>query len=122
MKVKSFNRRLEALRMPIECLVARSKVTAKRVEALLAQKAPKGKDWVALCDAVGCGPLRPPTTPAEYREQQARVKAERVCGLTQGGSALEGKGLTPALLDKQIFHTSQELLASDDPNRLWWPL
>jgi len=110
MKMRSFLRRLDALRMPVECLAVRCKLDVKRVE-----------EWFSMCDAIGVGPLRPPTTPAEYRRLQATAKALKICSLTQVSSALEGQALIQTQFDKMVANTAATLLVDEDQAKLWWP-
>ena len=88
---------------------------------MLAGKSEDKDEWFSMCDAIGVGPLRPPTTPAEYRRLQATAKALKICSLTQVSSALEGQALIQTQFDKMVANTAATLLVDEDQAKLWWP-
>lgn len=82
--------------------------TAASVENILAIVQVLGMDLEAV----------PRIGTQEILEQQARKKAERLVGMVQGTSALEGQAVSGKQLGQMIKQTVQELLAGSR-RRLW---
>ena len=74
---------------------------------------------VAIAEAIGLGlGSRSEIKVTELREQQARRKAERLVGMVQGSSALEGQAVDKDTYERMVEQTVHELLAGSN-RRLW---
>ena len=74
---------------------------------------------LAIAEALGLGLYSQPEAKVDVlREQQARQKAERLVGMVQGSSALEGQAVDQDTYERMVEQTIHELLAG--PNRKLW--
>ena len=121
---QSLNRRRKALCMPIECLGWRSQIPAQLVEQILSGEIVNTEYIAAIKAALGINENGSAIPPNEYRTQQALIKATKLTNLTQGSSALEGRGLTQKQYRQMVKNNMRSLMHGfdNDPYTIWAPL
>lgn len=118
---ESLEQRRRDLGISQSALAALSGVSLPTVHRILAGhgSAASYANVIAVTRALGMSVEAVPMIDTEtLLEQQARKKAERIVGLVQGTSSLEGQGLSRKKLSEMIHKTIDELLQGSR-RRLW---
>ena len=121
-KPEDLLRRMLELEMPPECLAMRCGLPRQRISEIVMSVCDpiSTTEREAIEDALGmtaAGVIKPAR---QYRDEQARRKANQLTRLVQGTSALEGQGVDVKTFDEMARDTEQKLLS--DPHKLWTPL
>jgi transcriptional regulator with XRE-family HTH domain len=100
--------------MPLAVLARKSGVSMPSVARILSGRHATARfdNVAAVAEALGMDvELIPRVQEQDLREEQARLKAERLMALLQGTSGLEAQALDQATLDRMKRQTMHELLA-----------
>ena len=136
---KKLKRRQQDLKMPDECLAMRSGVPVDRLPIILFEEGGEPSfvveeggepsfvfkiehDMNEIAIALGLPPDGAPKSAEAYRNEQARIKAEKLTSLVQGSSALEGQDVSEELYQQTVQSNTNQILIDTDPRRLWTPL
>jgi transcriptional regulator with XRE-family HTH domain len=113
--------RRRRLGMTFSSLAKRSGVSMPTVVRILLGREHSGNfaNVVAIAEALGLGVRFDEKTKIEdLREKQARRKAERLVGLVQGSSGLEGQAVNSRMIRQMVQKTTHELLVGSR-RKLW---
>lgn len=113
--------RRHALRMSVDGLARRSRVSRATVQRILAGSLDAANlgNVAAVAGALGLTIQFTVTTSAEaFREQEAERKARRLVNLTQGTMALEAQAIGTKAIDDEVQRAKHALLAGS--SRLLW--
>ena len=119
--IHDLNKRRRRLGMSRADVARLSGVSVPTVQRILGKQDHDAtlSNLLAIAEALGLGlDIRPDAKVAALREQQARRKAERLVGMVQGSSALEGQAVDQDTYERMVKQTVHELLAG--PNRKLW--
>ncbi len=121
MKLKALDTRRKKLGMSLAVLAKRSGIPLTTVQRILSgrERRPSLPSVLAIAEVLGA-PWEVDVNAGidEIRERQARQKAERLVGLVQGTSGLEGQAVDQETLRQMVARTVHELLAGSRL-RLW---
>lgn len=115
------NLRRKELGMSYAALADRSGVSSPTVHRILSgrHEGARYSNVLALADALGVSLRIDAETPIErFRQQNARRKAQRLVGMVQATSALEGQAVRDDTVDGMVLRTVHELCAG--PSRKLW--
>jgi predicted transcriptional regulator len=127
---RDLDSRRRELGIPYSALSELSGVSQPVVQRLLCGKlrSPRLQSVVAVARALGMSAMQflesgsirfvPSMSARALREQQARMKAERLVGMVQGTSALEGQAVDGTAYEAMLEQAYHELLAGSN-HRLW---
>ena len=119
--IHDLNKRRRRLGMSRADVARLSGVSVPTVQRILGKQDHDAtlSNLLAIAEALGLGlDIRPDAKVAALREQQARRKAERLVGMVQGSSALEGQAVDQETYERMVKQTVHELLAG--PSRKLW--
>ena len=119
--IKVLNTRRKQLGMSYAVLADRSGVSEPTVHRVLsgAWHGARYSNVVAIADALGLAPSFADSVRAvDLREQQARQKAQRLVGIVQGTSGLEGQAVDERTIERMVRQTVHELLTGTK-RKLW---
>jgi hypothetical protein len=120
-QLRNLDARRRALGMSYAVLSARSGVPLASTKRILGgrQRSASFASVSALAEALGAGfQFQRTAGVEEFRERQARHRAEQLVGMVQGTSGLEAQAVDPEALEQMIRRTTHELLAG--PKRRLW--
>jgi hypothetical protein len=107
--------------MSYAALAARSGVPLSTVKRILrgGHRAVSFANVLAIAEALGAGfHFDRNAGVEEFRELEARTKAEALVSMVQGTSGLEAQAVDPEALEQMVRRTAHELLAGSK-RRLW---
>jgi transcriptional regulator with XRE-family HTH domain len=124
-KIESPFRRLESRRrelgISVASLAKRSAVSMPTVSRVLSGRAPHASfaNVLAIAKALGLEIKMEAKSPAaDYREEQAKRKAQRLVTMVQATSALDAQAVDARTLGEMTHDTVRELLTGS-PRALW---